>query len=103
MGSSITGLPSLFGNLQHDDAYSCLSRRTSPRILRSAAQLDSEVRRGRVPLLNVAETLPSFQAVDSAAPPHFLKTGRLIALYGGEKPSVLIALQDALGPQFAGR
>jgi len=37
------------------------------------------------------------------APPHFFKNGRLIVLYVGEKPSVLKALEDALGPQFAGR
>ena len=37
------------------------------------------------------------------APPHFFKTGRLIVLYVGEKPSVLQALEEALGPQFAGR
>ena len=36
------------------------------------------------------------------APPHFFKNGRLIVLYVGEKPSVLQALEDALGPQFAG-
>jgi hypothetical protein len=36
------------------------------------------------------------------APPHFFKNGRLIVLYVGEKPSVLKALEDALGPQFAG-
>ncbi len=37
------------------------------------------------------------------APPHFFKTGRLIVLYVGEKASVLKALEDALGSQFAGR
>jgi len=37
------------------------------------------------------------------APPHFFKSGRLIVLYVGEKVSVLKALKDALGPQFAGR
>ena len=37
------------------------------------------------------------------APPHFFKNGRLIVLYVGEKTSVLKALEDALGPQFAGR
>lgn len=36
------------------------------------------------------------------APPHFFRNGRLIALYVGDKSSVLKALQDALGPQFAG-
>jgi len=37
------------------------------------------------------------------APPHFFKNGRLIVLYVGEKPSVLKALEDVLGPQFAGK
>jgi hypothetical protein len=37
------------------------------------------------------------------APPHFFKSGRLIVLYAGESASVLKALEDALGPQFAGR
>ena len=37
------------------------------------------------------------------APPHFFKTGRLIVLYVGEDQSVLQALVDILGPQFAGK
>jgi hypothetical protein len=37
------------------------------------------------------------------APPHFFKNGRLIVLYVGEQETVLKALKDALGPQFAGR
>lgn len=37
------------------------------------------------------------------APPHFFRNGRLIVLYVGDKSSVIKALQDTLGPQFAGR
>lgn len=37
------------------------------------------------------------------APPHFFKTGRLIVLYVGEDQSILDALKDILGPQFAGK
>jgi hypothetical protein len=37
------------------------------------------------------------------APPHFFKSARLIVLYVGEEPSVLKALEAALGPQFAGK
>jgi hypothetical protein len=37
------------------------------------------------------------------APPHFYKSGRLIVLYVGESSSVIKALGNALGPQFAGQ
>ncbi len=37
------------------------------------------------------------------APPHFYKSGRLIALYVGQSSSVIRALEGALGPQFAGK
>lgn len=37
------------------------------------------------------------------APPHFYKSGRLIVLYLGENPSLIKALEGALGPQFAGK
>lgn len=37
------------------------------------------------------------------APPHFYRTGRLIALYVGENGVVISALENALGPQFAGK
>lgn len=36
------------------------------------------------------------------APPHFFQSGRLIVLYVGENSSVLKALADLLGPEFAG-
>jgi hypothetical protein len=35
--------------------------------------------------------------------PHFYKGGRLIVLYVGENSSVTKALENALGPQFAGK
>ena len=37
------------------------------------------------------------------APPHFYKSGRLIVLYVGQSSPVIIALERALGPQFAGK
>ncbi|MCI0830660.1 MAG: hypothetical protein J4N67_11045, partial [Chloroflexi bacterium] len=36
------------------------------------------------------------------APPHYYKAGRLIALYVGSDNDVIDALQDAMGPRFAG-
>ena len=38
-----------------------------------------------------------------AAPPHFYKSGRVIALYVGENPAVIKALETVLGTQFAGQ
>ena len=35
--------------------------------------------------------------------PHFYKAGRIIVLYVGSDESVLSLLENALGPQFAGR
>lgn len=37
------------------------------------------------------------------APPHFYKNGRLIVLYIGKNSDVIKALENALGPQFAGK
>lgn len=37
------------------------------------------------------------------APPHFFKSGRLIALYTGSDSNVISLLENALGRQFAGR
>ena len=37
------------------------------------------------------------------APPHFFRKDRLIVIYLGADPAVLMILTDALGPQFAGR
>ena len=37
------------------------------------------------------------------APPHFYKSGRLIVLYVGQSSPVIIALERALGAQFAGK
>lgn len=37
------------------------------------------------------------------APPHFFRSGRVIAIYLGTNQSVLQALTSELGPQFAGR
>ena len=35
--------------------------------------------------------------------PHFYRSGRLIVLYVGKNPDVMKALEDTIGPQFAGR
>lgn len=40
--------------------------------------------------------------VSWVAPPHFYRSGRLIVLYVGGDAGVIKALEDALGPQFAG-
>ncbi|MBI2860367.1 MAG: hypothetical protein HYX91_02520 [Chloroflexi bacterium] len=37
------------------------------------------------------------------APPHFYRSGKLIALYVGQEQSTISALEGVLGPQFAGR
>ena len=37
------------------------------------------------------------------AAPHFFRRSRVIALYLGNDPKVLSALQQVLGSQFAGR
>jgi hypothetical protein len=37
------------------------------------------------------------------APPHFYRSGRLLALYVGEDQAVIDLLESAVGPQFAGR
>ncbi len=37
------------------------------------------------------------------APPHFYKAGQLIVIYVGSDSGVIGALQEAMGPQFAGR
>ena len=36
------------------------------------------------------------------APPHFYKAGKLIVIYVGSDSDVINALQEAMGPQFAG-
>ncbi len=36
-------------------------------------------------------------------PPHFYKAGRIIVLYVGKESAVLGALNDVIGPQFAGK
>jgi hypothetical protein len=41
--------------------------------------------------------------VDWVEPPHFFKSGRILVLYLGEDPNILIVLESILGPQFAGR
>lgn len=51
---------------------------------------------------------PSGSGVATSMPmwvgtPHFYKGGRLIVLYVGDNQSVVKALEDALGPQFAGK
>lgn len=35
--------------------------------------------------------------------PHFFRSGRLVVLYVGHNPDVMKALEDVIGPQFAGR
>jgi len=35
--------------------------------------------------------------------PHFYKSGRIIVLYVGSETTVLDLLENAVGPQFAGR
>ena len=40
--------------------------------------------------------------IDWFVPPHYYKAGRLIALYVGSDNDVIDALQNAMGPQFAG-
>ena len=40
--------------------------------------------------------------VEWIATPHFYRKGRLIALYVGEDADLIVALEAALGPQFAG-
>jgi hypothetical protein len=37
------------------------------------------------------------------ATPHFYEAGKLIVLYVGEDSGVVGVLEEALGPQFAGR
>ncbi len=37
------------------------------------------------------------------APPHFFQEGRVLVLYAGADQTVLAALTELLGPQFAGR
>lgn len=51
---------------------------------------------------------PSGSGVATSMPmwvgtPHFYKSGRLIVLYVGSDQSVIKALENALGPQFAGK
>ena len=40
--------------------------------------------------------------VDWVVPPHFYKAGKLIVIYVGSDNDVIDALQEAMGPQFAG-
>ena len=40
--------------------------------------------------------------VEWVAPPHFYKAGKLIVIYVGGDSDVINALQEAMGPQFAG-
>ena len=41
--------------------------------------------------------------INWVAPPHFYKAGQLIVIYVGSDSGVIGALQEAMGPQFAGR
>ena len=41
--------------------------------------------------------------VNWMASPHFFKKGKIIAIYVGDAPQVIGALQAVFGPQFAGR
>lgn len=42
------------------------------------------------------------QVVDWAAPPHWFRDGRQVAVYVGSSAEVIAALEAAAGPQFAG-
>src|SRR3989304_117300 len=42
------------------------------------------------------------QVIDWPATPHFFQEGRIIVLYLGDDPQVIFALEQILGPQFAG-
>jgi len=42
------------------------------------------------------------QVIDWPATPHFFTSGRLIVLYLGDNPQVILGLQEIMGPQFAG-
>jgi hypothetical protein len=57
---------------------------------------------------DAAKVSPDGSSVDNSMiswvePPHFYKAGRIIVLYVGKDPTVLRALGDVIGPQFAGR
>lgn len=47
---------------------------------------------------SVGTTMPFW-----VGPPHFFKSGRLIILYIGSDPGILVWLESILGPQFAGQ
>jgi hypothetical protein len=49
------------------------------------------------------EGMPATTMITWVAPPHFFKSGRLIALYVGENRDVIKALENVLGRQFAGK
>jgi len=53
----------------------------------------------RSPMVDGTQTVTKVLWV---APPHYYKAGRLIALYVGSDNDVIDALQEAMGPQFAG-
>jgi hypothetical protein len=42
------------------------------------------------------------RVVDWPATPHFFLSGQVIVLYLGDRPQVLLAIQDIMGDQFAG-
>jgi hypothetical protein len=50
----------------------------------------------------VQTTMGINQAVDWAAPPHWYRQGKEVAVYLGKSQQVLDALEQAAGPQFAG-
>lgn len=50
----------------------------------------------------VRNTMGINQAVDWAAPPHWYRHGRGLAVYIGSSPKVTDALTEIAGPQFAG-
>lgn len=42
------------------------------------------------------------RVIDWPATPHFYLSGRVIALYLGDSASVLLSMEEIMGPQFAG-
>jgi hypothetical protein len=42
------------------------------------------------------------RVIDWPATPHFFLSGRVIVLYLGDDPQAYLAIQDVMGPQFAG-
>ena len=50
----------------------------------------------------MADGTESATMITWVAPPHFYKAGKLIVIYVGSDSDVIDALQEAMGPQFAG-